>query len=275
MKDNQVYEVPLGDIDISDFNVRHHGARTDLEELKASIQKHGLLQPVVLLGELGKPRYKLIAGQRRFLAHVELGLPHIRGVFERDLSETEIIVRSLVENVQRLDLDYADAASAITKLYATYNNDDRRVAEETGLSLRRVRDYISLEAMATPKMKEMLKANTVTPADAKRALRAAASDAAKAESLLELIAEYRPTTNQKKRIVEFGERNAVATAQEIVEKAFAPHVEETIVLALPPELHNAIKAAMQEMNLEAEDFALRAIREWLHEKGFIDQDPNQ
>jgi len=64
-----IYEIPLRDIKISDNNVRLHDPGKDLEELAASIKRHGLLQPVVLLGDYGKPPYKLISGQRRFLAH--------------------------------------------------------------------------------------------------------------------------------------------------------------------------------------------------------------
>ena len=271
MRDNTIYEIPLADIDISDLNVRHQDAKKDIEELKASILKHGLLQPVVLLGEPGEPRYKLIAGQRRLLAHEELGLKTIRAVFERNLSNTDIIIRSLVENVQRLDLDYADTAKAITDLYKTYGNDERRVAEETGLSLRKVRDYISLEAVATPEIRRLISSGSVTPADAKRAIRASGGDSKKAEELLTLMAELKPTTNQKKRIVFYGESDPTASANEILERAYAPHVEETLVVALPDDIRESVTLAMKEMNLEAEEFALRAIKEWLYEKGFLNR----
>lgn len=271
MKSNQVYDIPLSEIDISDLNVRHHDAKKDLEELKASITRHGLLLPVTLLGEPGRPRYRLISGQRRFLAHEELGLKTIRAVFEDDLDNTQIIIRSLAENLHRLDLDYIDAAKAITDLYHTYGNDDRRVAQETGLSLRRVRDYISLEALATDKMKGLVAAGKVSPNDVKRALRASSGNNAKAEELLELMAEFRPTNNQKKRIVFYGEKSATASARELLEKAYEPHIEETIIVALPEDLKAGVTSAMKAMNLEAEEFAIRAIREWLHEKGFINQ----
>jgi hypothetical protein len=66
---NQIYDIRLKDIEISDDNVRESRATTDLDELAASIELLGLLQPVVLKGEPGKPKYELIGGQRRFLAH--------------------------------------------------------------------------------------------------------------------------------------------------------------------------------------------------------------
>jgi len=266
---NTIYEVPLNEIEISDFNVRQEDRRKDLDELKASIIKHGLLQPVVLIGEFGRPPYELIAGQRRYLAHEALGIEKIRSIFESDLDEAQIIVRSLVENLQRLDLDYPDAAKAITTLYLKYNRDDRQVADETGLSLRKVRDYIRLEEVATEDMKKLLASGKVTPADAKRAIKASGGDNSKAEELLNLIAEYPLSSAQKKRITYYAEKDADASSLEILEKAMAPHIEETIVVSLNDELKEAVRKAMVEMSLEAEEFAHKAIRDWLYQKGFL------
>lgn len=50
---DQIHEIKLGDIEIDKFNVRHSNAMKDLDELAASIKKHNLLQPVVLLGSHG------------------------------------------------------------------------------------------------------------------------------------------------------------------------------------------------------------------------------
>src|SRR6202034_2936766 len=106
-----IHDLPLKQIHVSEDNVRHHDPTRDLDELAASIKRHGLLQPVVLLGDFGKPPYELIGGQRRFLAHEQkLTWPTIRAVFAGKLSESEAVVRSLVENVQRLPLGYEDTA---------------------------------------------------------------------------------------------------------------------------------------------------------------------
>jgi ParB-like chromosome segregation protein Spo0J len=61
---DKIYEIKLKEIDISTANVRHSDPEIELDELVDSIKKHGLLQPVVLLGEHGEPRYSLISGQR-------------------------------------------------------------------------------------------------------------------------------------------------------------------------------------------------------------------
>jgi ParB family chromosome partitioning protein len=270
MKDDRIYEIPLKDIDISGLNVRHQDILTDIDELKASIKKYGLLQPVTLLGEFGKPKYTLISGQRRYVAHDQLGLPTIRAMFEQGLDETQIIIHSLVENMQRLDLDYVDTAKAITQLYKTYGNDERKVAEETGLSLRKVRDFISVDALATDQMKKLLTEGKISAADVKRAIRASAGNQAKAEELLKLMAtKFRLSSSQKKRLVYYGEQNPGDTAEAIIQKAAAPHIEETVVVPLPDDIKKAVMLAMKEMELEVEEFVQKALRDWLHEKGFL------
>ncbi len=64
-------EIPLNLIDIAEENVRKTKQKAGLEELKASIEKIGLIQPVVVIPDNG--RFKLIVGQRRYLAFTELG----------------------------------------------------------------------------------------------------------------------------------------------------------------------------------------------------------
>src|SRR5258705_10931199 len=130
----QIHEIELDDIEISPDNVRHNtgNATKDLDELAESIKLHGLLQPVVLVGEFGRPPYQLIAGQRRFLAHELLHRRKIRSVFAANrLSKPELIVRSLVENLQRVELEYKDTAEAVTFLYKKLGS-DRAVQKATG-----------------------------------------------------------------------------------------------------------------------------------------------
>lgn len=266
----QIYTIPLKHINISEDNVRLHDATRDLDELAASIQKHGLLQPVVLLGDFGNPPYELISGQRRFLAHKKiLKADDIRAVFAGSLSKTQAVVRSLVENLQRLDLEYQDIAEAITDLYEKFDKDERKVQKETGLSIRRIREYIRIESQASPNMKRLLKARKVSPVDVKRALRAAQNNIRKAEELLELIVEYKPTPHQKRRLVRYGEKDKAATAKKIFDEAMKSYIEESIVISLPAELRNGLVAATKRMSMEPEELASKVLIEWLRAQGFV------
>lgn len=100
----QIYDISLGDIEISEDNVRESRPETDLDELAASIKLHGLLQPVVLKGVFGKPKYELIGGQRRYLAHERLRKSKIRAVFAgSNLTKTDVIITTSATEVHSED----------------------------------------------------------------------------------------------------------------------------------------------------------------------------
>ncbi len=271
MADDRIYKIQLSDIKISDQNVRLTRQTQELDELAASIKKHGLLQPVVLLGSYGEPPYELIAGQRRYLAHNKLKEKTILAVFAGDLSEQEALLRSLIENVQRVDLNHADTAKAITELYEEYDHDERKVQRETGLSLRKVREYINIEAQASPKMKKKLKNKKVSPADVKRALQAAQGNIKKAEALLELMEEYKLTKYQKQRVNEYGKKYPKASAEKIFEEAIKPRVEKNLMISLPEEIRKGLESATKEYAKEVEEIVPEIIETWLYEQGFLDE----
>jgi len=266
----EIYEIRLKDIRISEDNVRLTDPMKDLDELAASIKRHGLLQPVVLAGKVGRPPYELVSGQRRFLAHEKiLKWATIRAVFAGPLSKTDAVVRSLVENMQRLDLEYQDTANAVTYLYEKLGKDEYAVQKETGLSIRKIREFVLIEARATPTMKAMLRQKKVSPADVKRAIRAAQDNLKKAEELLELIVKLKPTTHQKRRLVIYGERKKEASAKHILEEAMKPHVEQNMVITLPDEVRKALSKATKSLSIEPEELAAKVLSDWLRAQGFI------
>jgi ParB family chromosome partitioning protein len=267
MAEECIYDVSIKDIEIADTNVRQTEQEKEIEELAASIKKHGLLQPVVLLGDYGRPTYELIVGQRRFLAHKKLGKKTIRATFAGKLDETQATIRSLVENMQRVELNHADTAAAITKLYKKLGRDEHKVHLETGLSLKRIRQYIDIEERATPDMKEQLRKGKVKPVDVQRVLRASGGDSEKAERLLKRVKEL--TTYQKERLVEYGEAHPRAAADKLLEEAKKPKVERTIMVKLSDRVRTGLEKASKEMYMNPDEVAAQALEEWLSKKGFI------
>jgi ParB family chromosome partitioning protein len=265
---NKIFDIQTKDIEVSDENIRVHSALRDLDQLAASIQKLGLLQPIVLLGSPGSPPYEVISGQRRLLAHRKLKAKTIRAVFAGDLDKTEATVRSLVENMQRVDPEYTDTAKAVTYLYEKFRKDEQKVKEATGLSLRTIRDYIMVEARANPRIKGLMEAKKISPVDVKRAIRAAQGNLKKAEELVDLIIEQKPTAHQKRRLVLYGEREKGASAKKILEEAMVPTVEQNLIVSLPDELRKALVKATRSMAMEPEELAAKVLGDWLQEQGF-------
>lgn len=265
---DEIQNIPIEEINVSDWNVRRSEQEKDLEELAASIAKHGLLQPVVLMGE--RPPYQLIIGQRRFLAHRDiLRKKNIRAVFVGKLDRVQASIRSLVENMTRTDLNHADAAEAITYLYKQLRRDERKVKAETGLSLQRIRQYVDIEERASVKMKQKLRSKQVSPADVQRVLSAASGDIEKADRLLEKMEKQKLTVYQKKRMVEYGEEHPHAHDDTIIEEALRPAVERTILVKLSSQARAGLEKAAEKLAMSPDEVAGRAVEDWLLRKGFI------
>jgi ParB/RepB/Spo0J family partition protein len=270
MASDLIYDIPVRDIQIDGENVRQSDVDRDLQELAASIKRHGQLQPVVLRGEYGRPKYKLIIGQRRFRAIKNiLNGATVKATFAGKLDDTQAAIRSLAENMCRTELSYADAAAAITALYKHFRHDDHRVAKETGLSVRKIRQFVDIEERASPKTKAKLKARKVQPVDVQRALRAATDDIDKADELLELMRKYDLDKHQKSRMVEYGAEHPRASAKEIIERAKEPIVEQSFVVRLSERARQGLLRAATKFAMAPDELAARAVEEWLSSQGFV------
>ena len=103
-----------------------------LKELADSIKKHGVIMPIVV-NDNHDGTYMIIAGERRFRATKLAGLETIPVVI-RNYSEREIKEISLIENLQREDLNPIEAATAMKELMTTYKLTQDELAERIGKS---------------------------------------------------------------------------------------------------------------------------------------------
>lgn len=266
-----VVDVPLSEIKLVDANVRSDldsaNSKENLRELADSIKENGLLQPIVLSGVFGFPTYDVIVGQRRFRAHELLGETTIKAVFAGEVSKMDALVMSLSENLLRQEMNQADIAEAVTKLYIQLNRDEHAVQRRLGLSIRAIRGYINVEEQATDEIKQLIKQGKLSMADAKRSIAAAQGSAEKANAIAKSITKL--TKHEKSRAVEFGRTNPEATADEIVKTAKTPRIEETTILTLSKKIAKALKDASQHLELEPEEIIVNAITEWLKINDFL------
>ena len=107
-----------------------------LRELAASIETHGIFQPILVI-EDGE-RYRIVAGERRFRAARLVGLETVP-IIVRQLGDVEMLEIALIENIQREDLNPVDEAMAIKHLIDQYDLTQEEVAKRIGRS----RPYIS------------------------------------------------------------------------------------------------------------------------------------
>ncbi len=141
-----IKELSLSEINISEFNTRKDlGAGTEetsLDDLANSIREKGLLNPI-MVRKSKDGKYDLIAGQRRFLASKKIGLNTISAIIRSDINDTDATIISLIENVQRADMNPLDKAKAYKTIYEKYN-DYTKVARETGVSVSTIKKYLTL-----------------------------------------------------------------------------------------------------------------------------------
>jgi ParB/RepB/Spo0J family partition protein len=271
MQINQLYDVSLADIQLKGINVRSDlkspNSQQNLKELAESIQTNGLMQPIVLSGNYGKPPYDVIVGQRRFLAHQLLQLPTIKATFTGDIDPIEALVLSLSENMLRQELNHTDIMNAVTRLYEYFDKDEQKVRQKLGLSIKAIRGYIRVDAQATAKIKQLLEEQKITLQDAKRAIDAAQGNTEKADILIDQLKLM--TRISKIRAVDYGKSNPNATVKEIIEKAQNPRIEETVILNLPFKVANALKKAVDNTSLDQELIILNALKDWLSTNDYL------
>ncbi|HEV2124553.1 MAG TPA: ParB/RepB/Spo0J family partition protein [Chloroflexota bacterium] len=129
-------EVEIGRIGPNPRQPRREMDPDQLEELAASIREHGVLQPLVvtrLEAGNGRPRYQLIAGERRLQAAKLAGLVRVP-VIVREAAGRELLELALIENVQRADLNAIEEAIAYQQLAEEFGLTQEEIGQRVGKS---------------------------------------------------------------------------------------------------------------------------------------------
>lgn len=132
MQDEQVSElrnIKLSEIEADPDQPRRHFDEAALSELAVSIREHGVLQPIVVVPHKGK--YQIVAGERRFRASIEAGVEKIPALV-RTLSGQHKLELSLIENLQRRDLNVLETATAYLKLRDQFNLTLEEIGQRVG-----------------------------------------------------------------------------------------------------------------------------------------------
>jgi len=135
-------EIPIGQIDRNPFQTRSHMNEEQLGELAASITANGVVQPV-LVRPLANGRYQLIAGERRWRASELAGKATIP-VILRQVSDEQAMEITIVENLQRADLNPMEQARAFERLSREFHMTQEQMAARTGKDRATVSNFLRL-----------------------------------------------------------------------------------------------------------------------------------
>lgn len=127
-----------------------------LKELAQSIKVHGIMQPIIVYKNDG--RYTIIAGERRFRAAKLAGLSKVP-VIVRELDKRQILELSLIENIQREDLNPIEQAAALQQLMEDYNLKQEEVASRVGKSRSAIANLLRLLALPEAVKKQVVSGN--------------------------------------------------------------------------------------------------------------------
>jgi ParB family chromosome partitioning protein len=138
---NGPMQIDIDRIDPSPYQPRTRFREEALDELARSIRTSGIIQPLVVR-QVGK-RYELIAGERRWRAAQKAGLTSVSAII-RQVPDELALEMTLVENIQREDLNAIEQARAFERLMDEFNATQEGVAERTGKDRATVANAIRL-----------------------------------------------------------------------------------------------------------------------------------
>jgi ParB family chromosome partitioning protein len=150
---NGLAEIPVEWIQPGKYQPRRIIDDEALQELAASIRAQGVMQPIVLRS-VGENRYEIIAGERRWRATQLAGLDKIPCVI-KEVNDEAAVAMSLIENIQREDLNPMEEALALQRLIEEFDLTHQQVAEAVGKSRAAVSNFLRLINLA-PEVTQML-----------------------------------------------------------------------------------------------------------------------
>ena len=135
-------EIPVGEIERNPFQTRINFDEKLIAELAESIVANGVVQPI-LVRPLPNGRYKLIAGERRWLASQKVGKATIPAIL-RQVSDEQAMEITIVENLQRADLNPIEQAKAYERLGREFGMTQEQMAHRTGKDRATVGNFLRM-----------------------------------------------------------------------------------------------------------------------------------
>ena len=192
MLGEKIHQVSLASIVPSPLQPRKDFAHQALQELIDSIRQHGIIQPLIVR-RLNGGAHELIAGERRWRAAQEVGLTQVP-VIIRSASDLEVLELSLIENLQRTDLNPIEEAQGYARLANEFGMRQEDIALKVGRSRAAVANSMRLLDLH-PQVQNWLIQNLLSVGHAKvlLGLRTAEEQLFVAEAVLRRNATVRAT----------------------------------------------------------------------------------
>ncbi|AIM16550.1 ParB/RepB/Spo0J family partition protein [Neobacillus sedimentimangrovi] len=157
-KEETVQEIKLKDLRPNPYQPRKHFQKEAIDELKASIIEHGILQPIIVRKTI--KGYEIVVGERRYRAAKEAKLESIPAVV-RELSEQQMMELAVLENLQREDLNPIEEGAAYQALMDKLKLTQEEVAKRLGKSRPHIANHIRLLSLP-PAVQELISSGKIS-----------------------------------------------------------------------------------------------------------------
>src|SRR5262245_11791158 len=245
----RVHQISLASIVPSALQPRKDFGREALQELIDSVRQHGIIQPPIVRFATASPsgggrtgaRFELIAGERRWRAAQEIGLATVPAIV-RTASDLEVLELSLIENLQRADLNPIEEAQGYARLASEFGMRQEDIAAKVGRSRAAVANAMRLLDLH-PQVQIWLAQNLVSVGHAKvlLALKAPEEQLLAAETVLRRNATVRSTERMVARLLGVGrgrrktrraggDSSATATAVEDLQNRLQQHLATHVTI---------------------------------------------
>jgi len=228
----EFHNIPLDQIQPGEEQPRDVFDSDKIAELSQSIRVHGVLQPIVVYRDR-ENQYRIIAGERRWRAARMAGLAEIPALV-RTVDRNSLLELSLIENIQREDLNPIEIATAFHRLANHHGLSHEQIAERTGKERSTVTNFVRLLKLGERAQME-LKSGTISVGHARALLNLENHDD-QARLCGEII-------NRKLSVREIEAMVKRLTEQAAAPPAPSPKADE------PPKVDPNVRAAMEELEM--------------------------
>ena len=281
----KMVDVPIKNLYVGKFNVRR--SIGDITELTDSIEEQGVLEPIIVR-QIGK-KYEIVVGARRFEAAKAAGLKKIPAVI-REMKDDEAIATSLIENIQRGDLEPEEEAEAIQQLMKVNPKQYgslRLAGKALGLSQETVRLKLSVLELL-PKLRKEVSIKLTPPLEERRKEEAIPfehatmiAEAFRTEEIkkfpkkelekkqVEIAKAIAPLPQyEARKIVDRFKMFPTKSVEVIKEEALARETGVAIRVYFAPKVAKALSKAAEDRDLSMEELVPIAVEEWLKRVGY-------
>lgn len=192
---DMVREVPVEEISPNPYQPRQQFTEEEMAELAKSIRQYGVLQPVV--ARPAPQGWELVAGERRLRACKMIGLKTIP-VLVKELTDQDLALLSLVENLQRENLSFLEEAQGYYNLLAEFGFTQEELAQKIGKSQSTIANKIRLLKLS-PRVRSYISREIITERHARALLKVKGED--EQLSVLKKIVEKGLTVQETEALI--------------------------------------------------------------------------